>query len=306
MTGYGSVFLGDVQRHRILSTSTPPSSPPPTASPSATSFSVSIEAARKSFEDIDDDTEEYIGHTENMNEMDEVVKGEMVGVTVTVTVGGGGGGGGPAPEIPPALSLDLRVRWLETLVYGTKPGAKADNNNHNKTLLRGVEELQRRLDGIVHSSEGLRRFMDHYEQHAHLLTPSFALSSTSTPPPYTSLTPSELEAFLTEMEQDIRAADRDLREIEMLERKDVTAAGKLPDYEGFVGRLDELVKRHEEDVRLAAEVERRVAGLMQRYATNVDTLSELFVAWDDGISEAEQEVARLGRDIEERRRLGYE
>lgn len=38
----------------------------------------------------------------------------------------------------------------------------------------------------------------------------------------------ELEAFLTEMEPDIRAADRDMREIESLEKKGMTAAGKLP------------------------------------------------------------------------------
>jgi len=37
----------------------------------------------------------------------------------------------------------------------------------------------------------------------------------------------ELEAFLTEMEPDIRAADRDMREIEVLENNGVTTAGKL-------------------------------------------------------------------------------
>lgn len=37
----------------------------------------------------------------------------------------------------------------------------------------------------------------------------------------------ELEALLAEMEPDIRAADRDMREIEMLEGKGVTGAGKL-------------------------------------------------------------------------------
>lgn len=37
----------------------------------------------------------------------------------------------------------------------------------------------------------------------------------------------ELEAFLSEMEPDIRAADRDLREIELLEQKGVLSAGKL-------------------------------------------------------------------------------
>jgi hypothetical protein len=41
------------------------------------------------------------------------------------------------------------------------------------------------------------------------------------------MTPEEFEALLQEMELDIRAADRDMREIELLERKGVTGAGKL-------------------------------------------------------------------------------
>lgn len=66
------------------------------------------------------------------------------------------------------------------------------------------------------------------DQHAHFLTPSFALSGTlPDPPSYESMTVPELEAFLTEMEPDIRAADRDMREIEVLEQKGVTGAGKL-------------------------------------------------------------------------------
>jgi Cu+-exporting ATPase len=42
------------------------------------------------------------------------------------------------------------------------------------------------------------------------------------------MSPGELEAFLSEMEPDIRAADRDMHEIEALEKKGVTGAGKLP------------------------------------------------------------------------------
>jgi hypothetical protein len=38
----------------------------------------------------------------------------------------------------------------------------------------------------------------------------------------------------------------------------------------------------------------------------VDALSELFVAWDDTITEAEDKVQKLERDREERRRLGLE
>lgn len=70
-------------------------------------------------------------------------------------------------------------------------------------------------------------------QHAHLLTPSFALSTpspaapTPDPPSYDLLSPYELEAYLTEMEPDVRAADRDMLEIEALEEKGVTGAGRL-------------------------------------------------------------------------------
>lgn len=46
-------------------------------------------------------------------------------------------------------------------------------------------------------------------------------------PSYENMTPSEFETFLQEMEPDIRAADRDMREIEALDQKGVAAVGKL-------------------------------------------------------------------------------
>ena len=67
------------------------------------------------------------------------------------------------------------------------------------------------------------------QQHGHLLTPSFALSgSLPATPAYEGMSPAELDAFLTELEPDVRAADRDMREIALLEEKGVTGAGKLP------------------------------------------------------------------------------
>lgn len=218
----------------------------------------------------------------------------------------------PPQPIAPELSLDLRIRWLETILHGAKQDMKdrqvfRTNDPKFASLVRRVEDLQRRLDGIVQSSDGVRRFMDHYEQHSHLLTPSFALASVipTAPPPYENMSASEVEAFLAEMEPDIRAADRDLREIEILEKKDVTSAGKLVDHESLKTRLADLIKAHEEDLQTAAELEKRVSGLVERYATNVDTLSELFIMWNSTIEEAEDELGRIERDTMERRRLGY-
>ncbi|KAJ6581505.1 hypothetical protein B0H19DRAFT_509551 [Mycena capillaripes] len=273
MAAIGSVFLGDQKRRRVLSstasnsTGTPPSSPPPT------SMSTVFSAMPLS---------PTIPETQSKN----------------------------SPSvIEPALSLELRLRWLEAILLGVKQdtrdrkGKERESLTHGETLIRAAEDLQKRLTGIVNSNDGLKRFMDHYDQHAHLLTPSFALSEA---PTYESMSTSELEAFLVEMEPDIRAAERDMQEIETLEKKGVTGAGKLGDYETFQPRLDALVKAHREDLELVASLEKRVARLMEGHATQVDALSELFVAWDDTVMDAEDKILRLERDRLERQRLGFE
>ncbi|KAI8985717.1 hypothetical protein BD414DRAFT_488987 [Trametes punicea] len=280
MTAIGSVFLGDVQRQRVLSSSTPPSSPPP---------HLGNNAAPYSFSDLDlDDTDDK--KQENLS---------------------------PPASVTPMLSLELRLRWLETLLFGAKHDTHAltvknavspDKLKEGDTLVRRAEELQRRLDSVVQSSDGLKRFMERYDQYAHLLTPQFALSGTLglNPPAYENMSPTELEALLSEMEPDIRAAERDLSEISALENKGVTGAGKLADYEVLQPRLEALLKAHDEDIHTAAELEKRIAILMDRYATNVDTLSELFVSWDEAIRDAEEEVHKMEKDRQERQRLGYE
>ena len=65
-------------------------------------------------------------------------------------------------------------------------------------------------------------------KYAHLLTPAAATSPTGStePPTYDALSSRELEVLVLELEQDIRAADRDLKEIDDLDSKGVTAAGK--------------------------------------------------------------------------------
>lgn len=131
MSAIGSVFLGDVQRHRNLSSSTPPSSPPPHLSTNTT----------HSFSDLDDMEDQ---------------KPPALAV----------------PAISPILSLELRLRWLETLLFGAKheaqeqaakSGSKTDKLKDGDTLARRAEDLQRRLEQVAQSSDALKRFMDRCE-----------------------------------------------------------------------------------------------------------------------------------------------
>lgn len=174
-----------------------------------------------------------------------------------------------------------------------------------ETLSKATHAIQSRLNGIVEKNDGLKKFMSSYDQHAHFLTPSFALSGgLSEPPAYENMSAAELEALLAEMETDIRAADRDLQEIDQLNKKGVTSAGKLGDYEILQPRLDAILKLHDENQQRAEDLEERIARLMEGHATRIDALSELFVAWDDAITDAEVKVARLERERQERQRLG--
>ncbi|KAI6023909.1 hypothetical protein PISMIDRAFT_101289 [Pisolithus microcarpus 441] len=227
-------------------------------------------------------------------------------------------------SIDPALSLELRIRWLEALLVGVRQDPrerrgkdKLSDLKDGETLIRLAENVQHRLNGVIESNDGLKKFMSQYDRHAHLLTPTFTYSGTSSGSslPYENMSAEELEALLAEMEPDIRAADRDMREIELLVQKDVLSAGKLSgkyekqiivDHEVLQPRLRRLLAAQEEDLKLAASLEKRIANLVDRHATHVDALSELFVAWDDVLSGAESKLAQLERDKIEKQRLGYE
>lgn len=98
---------------------------------------------------------------------------------------------------------------------------------------------------------------------------------------------SDLEALMLESEADIRAADRDLREIAELESRGVLDAGKLPsvylidavatflirwyqsDHEPLQPRVDALIKAHLEDLALFDSLEDRISKLIANYSSHV-------------------------------------
>ena len=159
-------------------------------------------------------------------------------------------------KIDPLIALELRLRWLEALILGVKQDLGRAGLAHGETVSKLAETVQRKLNKAVQGNEGLTKFMDqcmfsfsfsfplHFlfihacssilplldidDQHATLLMPSFVLSDTvPDPPTYDKMSAEELDAYLTEMEPEIRTADRDMVEIEALEKRGVTGAGRL-------------------------------------------------------------------------------
>jgi hypothetical protein len=71
-------------------------------------------------------------------------------------------------RVEPILSLELRLRWLEALLLGVRQDVKTGKGKervqglkHGETIVRLAEDVQTRLEEVVESNEGLKRFMDH-------------------------------------------------------------------------------------------------------------------------------------------------
>lgn len=142
MANIGSVFLGDVQRNRLRSSgstpgSTPPSSPPPTSLPSRGAIhSLPTPTSDSAFPGSVHSQEKFI----------------------------------PPPHLAPTQSLELRVRWLEAILYGAKHDEllaglrdRQPELRRGETLIRAAEHAQRRMNEIASAYDVLRRFFGHCE-----------------------------------------------------------------------------------------------------------------------------------------------
>ncbi|KAF8320066.1 hypothetical protein DL93DRAFT_2074393 [Clavulina sp. PMI_390] len=226
----------------------------------------------------------------------------------------------PISSIHPLTSLELRIRWLEALVSGVpsgggKPSDKLDRKTRDDLdairragLLKKAEDVQQQLDDVVQANSQLKRFMRNFDEYESILNPAFALAPTkngSSSPSYEDMTDVELEALLKDMEPELRSADRDLREVQALDRRGVTGAGKLADYEPLQERMRALAKATQEDEARLAEIERRTTALLQRYSSHVSALSDLFIYWNDSVTDAEDFMTRVEKDNEERAKKDF-
>ncbi|GAA5843879.1 hypothetical protein JCM9279_000174 [Rhodotorula babjevae] len=207
----------------------------------------------------------------------------------------------PPQPISPALALDLRIRFLESLVAPSSSSSAPPPAAHSP-VARRISTLSTALEHALDapsSTDALRRFVRNYDLNAPLLSP--ALSVSAAPAPLIAETGGPASqaaqlALVLEAEHDLRTLERDLRELQVLDERDVAGAGKLGDLEPLRPALVQV----QEDVKPVAasyaELEARTMALLQRYNDYISTMSELFVSWDDILTDAEAQVARLERE----------
>jgi len=171
-----------------------------------------------------------------------------------------------------------------------------------------TQDVQTEPDEILEANDALRRFTNTYDEYEHILSPMLTSSplGASNAPSYEELSSSEFEVLLKELEPDIRSADRDLREIQTLDKRGVSGSGKLTEHEDLKPRLGALVKNQADLGQRYHGLEERLSSLMQRYAAHVKALSELFVVWNDLVRDAEDRSSYLLKERNEKEKTSFE
>lgn len=151
------------------------------------------------------------------------------------------------------LATELRIRLLETLVGLDTAAAQRPAARERSIALRGqaaMRELYEAVDRAASGSEPVKRFLEGcqcsidrniFDTNAHgctsadeankpllvpQMTPAMQAAAASSRDGH-DMTPHAKAALLLDAEQEIRALERDLREIEILEKRGAAGAGKL-------------------------------------------------------------------------------
>ncbi|KGB76624.2 hypothetical protein CNBG_2462 [Cryptococcus deuterogattii R265] len=225
------------------------------------------------------------------------------------------------------LPLELRIRILESQLFGVPSSVLSDPNSPSPTstsartpaITHRIRNVKQCLDQLGESSDGVKRLLEGYEQYLPLLTiptasgplpnPSFttptsALSSseqanqTLTPTPIheSSLLPDSVKlAMVLEAASDIRGAERDLREIEVLKSRQVEGSGELEQLLPLRPNLKPAMKEISQESRKVEHARKNVGQLLLRYNDFMSTVSELFIDLHHQMEDLEEGVLRVER-----------
>ncbi|GAA5978569.1 hypothetical protein JCM10908_004408 [Rhodotorula pacifica] len=193
--------------------------------------------------------------------------------------------------LSPAVALELRLRFLESLL--APPPTASAAASRRVPITRHVAALQEQLRSSIekqgNGSDAINSFVANYDANAPLLS----VGSLPNEADSEGLTAEAKATLILEAEHEIRTLEKDLRELQVLNEQNVVDAGRLPDHEQL---KESLAQTRTAAVPLShkySDLEARTTVLLQRYNHYISTMSELFVSWDDLLTEAETALTRM-------------
>jgi hypothetical protein len=184
------------------------------------------------------------------------------------------------------IPLEERLRYLERLIVEDSAALPTEQ----EALVFRVANVQMELTNIIYERKALHEFLDKYEKHEHYLSPSLSPLALERQ----ILTVEAKSEIILASEQDLTRFADETTHIKSLEH--VVGGVDLKSLEAALPQLYPLEQTHHDQVALTDHLSRRVSELTNAYNALINTLSEIFIAWDHILSSAETQVAATERE----------
>ncbi|KAH8548352.1 hypothetical protein BGW37DRAFT_180429 [Umbelopsis sp. PMI_123] len=184
------------------------------------------------------------------------------------------------------LGFDARVWRLEQLLVNLPSKDSGSNaiTYENEVLSDRIAKLQNELESVLMDDKALRDFVEKYSKHEKILNPMatpFAveqeLLDSTTKKELVLAASEELEIFASQLKQ-IKALEH------VLESSDIAAVDHL------AVELQPLDAKHRLQTQALSQTSKNMTQLMENYNGIVNTVSEIFISWDQMLSTLETQI----------------
>lgn len=188
-------------------------------------------------------------------------------------------------------AFELRVNHLEKSVWGYDPSGHKMMKDYNEqmSLLTRIEEIRKQMNNLVRDREGVKAFLDQYDQVAYLVSPftdNIALERQI-------LTPEGKAEIVAASSEELERVAISLKEIGELQC--FIDAPEFRGLEKLFPLITPIESVHIDQAAKSNEVSARITRLLDRYNRIINTLSEIFIAWDHMLTTIDVHISALER-----------
>ncbi|KAI8981853.1 hypothetical protein BDF20DRAFT_863600 [Mycotypha africana] len=181
-----------------------------------------------------------------------------------------------------------RLRHLEYILFGQQE--QYSNTTLNEaTVPERLEALQKELNNVYRQNKPIKDFIRKYEAHSEKLNPvtsTFMLEREN-------LASDVKVELLLNAQEDIEKFAKEVKQIKDLEY--VINGSDLAAVDTLEPKLAPLEMSHTDQVTELHRLTKQITDFMERYNGTVNTLSEIFISWDNILTGVETHLLNLER-----------
>ncbi|KAI9281068.1 hypothetical protein BY458DRAFT_263513 [Sporodiniella umbellata] len=179
--------------------------------------------------------------------------------------------------------FETRLRHLEYILYGQQH----TQSNNIDAVIKRMEKLKKELGSIYQNNKPIRYFIEKYDTHSKLLNPN-----TSTYSLERELLSSDVKSeLLLAAQDDLKKFAHEVKQVKSLEH--VVSGTEFDVMDGLKPKLATMDVAHMNQTKNLNQLTKQVSDLMERYNKTVNTVSEIFIAWDNILTSMETHITSL-------------